>query len=990
MENGQLLQWKARQRLERIVSDLLDLRERDKNAHRGKGGNWDRYHNTITINGGRGSGKTTFIQSFLDQVETSSFGDTEKISSKTIQVLNVIDPTLVENKENIIVTIISNIWMIVKAARDHHSAPDGSWKDQYKRAENALRKLAGGLCLLDGIGSPNHYDQAWDDPQIILQKGLSKARDGSAFARDFHDFLDACLECLGKKVFLLAFDDIDTQFERGWPVLEAIRKYLASSAMVVLLSGDLDLYTKLVRRAQYVNLGDTLLRHDRPNRAHHAEADLKPWEDDPIKRAVDHLEEQYLLKILKPENRITLSPLGTIVTDLGAEGKKISVSPNGRAEKGKSLVEAIDTVFEHILRAGGGEDVSLHRTVLLGFPVRTVLQFLRIASDVMFAPNPDEKALRDVVARLPHLFASGLYHFDLSPLAIAEGDEFDLTQEMIRWCTGAKLWGSAYGLRPEYGDRDRDMVAMVLAVAFSQRFWSRPGDALSYMISIGLTREFVTRLGEDKTRAIIHYLGSDRRERLSSIARRAIGVQANLTQTRAMSGGVVPVAGAKIDTPNALRALYGVEYQSLGEDGFNPPDGFLWDDSPIKEWFQAIEDAWGGAKGIASQKMPYKSYVYNTLESLAKGDGERSGRVRLASGITENARGEDTTYLSIFTLLASIGDLLALDPEHRAAEDVAIEVRRLTQVRAYPAPPWVSRNDGAQSEGTSEDWDDDGSEDDQGEASRVSDFDGYVAAWLRSVSAKRIPLSATIYSRIMARFYYTLLRMDEALTPREIYAGHVLHRQIVAFLNAVLVEEIMASHPKMVYTLNNPTRDDTPFWVNFPFRSDRKEQEKGLDYRIDWEDLPLFHLFFSCPFFGLFLCPKETVKGKSWNLWETQLRHWPVLGVDDEGSDDEDELSGVDFDEFDALLDHKKSTLSVTLKGVAFLNLWAPLNSVPVFKGRMERPIWGDWAPRRPRKPPVPPKGPPIPPKSLRSMEGRRRAGEVARNEDDDRSSSEE
>jgi hypothetical protein len=104
--------------------------------------------------------------------------------------------------------------------------------------------------------------------------------------------------------------------------------------------------------------------------------------------------------------------------------------------------------------------------------------------------------------------------------------------------------------------------------------------------------------------------------------------------------------------------------------------------------------------------------------------------------------------------------------------------------------------------------------------------------------------------------------MDEELGPKDIYAGLVFHRQIVAFFNAVLVEEMLARRVPVV-TLDNPTTSDLPFWSNF--RSWQRERE-GI------KSESLFDLMFSCPLFALFLQPTSSISGKNWNLWDVQLK----------------------------------------------------------------------------------------------------------------------
>ena len=70
------------------------------------------------------------------------------------------------------------------------------------------------------------------------------------------------LEVMGKKAFVLTFDDVDTNFRHGHVILETIRKYLTSKQLIILLSGDLDLYGRLIRKNIYSTFGGDILQHD--------------------------------------------------------------------------------------------------------------------------------------------------------------------------------------------------------------------------------------------------------------------------------------------------------------------------------------------------------------------------------------------------------------------------------------------------------------------------------------------------------------------------------------------------------------------------------------------------------------------------------------------------------------------------------------------------------------------------------------------------------
>ncbi|MFP3519645.1 hypothetical protein SB766_26035, partial [Pseudomonas sp. SIMBA_077] len=90
-------------------------------------------------------------------------------------------------------------------------------------------------------------------------------------------------------------DDIDTNFRRGWPVLEVLRRYFTSPRFIVVLSGDIDLYTLLVRGKQWDQFSERQLHFDKT-------------QEKGLREMVNHLQGQYMLKVLPPRNRIPLLP----------------------------------------------------------------------------------------------------------------------------------------------------------------------------------------------------------------------------------------------------------------------------------------------------------------------------------------------------------------------------------------------------------------------------------------------------------------------------------------------------------------------------------------------------------------------------------------------------------------------------------------------------------------------------------------------------------
>ena len=111
----------------------------------------DRRHDTILIDGERGAGKTTFILNMFNEID-----------SNTIENLDILDPTLIENKEHILINIISRIKKKTDNFFTYKSVSRNVDHELYGYWKNQLSKLAAGLSLLDGIGSSKLSGEIWD------------------------------------------------------------------------------------------------------------------------------------------------------------------------------------------------------------------------------------------------------------------------------------------------------------------------------------------------------------------------------------------------------------------------------------------------------------------------------------------------------------------------------------------------------------------------------------------------------------------------------------------------------------------------------------------------------------------------------------------------------------------------------------------------------------------------------------------------------------
>lgn len=300
-------------------------------------------YRTIGIFGDRGSGKTSFMISLLNQCKNELKDD--------VEVLRMIDPTLVEHKKPIILCVISMIQQKVEAVL---RSKECSTTDTYelKRAwDKVMTQISRGIFAIDNVGN-DYNNSLWQDEAYVMHTGLTKVNDANEFEANLRKMTTMALDILNKKAFILAFDDIDVDVEQGWNVLEALRRYLSDTRIISIVSGNIKLYGSLVRYELCKN--------------------LKMPDDTHRELMANELESQYMLKLLNPYNRINLLSLGQLL-----QNSEITV--NVKTEK---VVSELTQQYLNILNDLGIIDIPSKNTFkdfLLSMSLRSQIHFLKDA-----------------------------------------------------------------------------------------------------------------------------------------------------------------------------------------------------------------------------------------------------------------------------------------------------------------------------------------------------------------------------------------------------------------------------------------------------------------------------------------------------------------------------------------------------------------------------------------------------------------------------------
>ena len=434
-----------------------------------------RSHNTISIFGDRGVGKTSFLLSLREQYKNSD----------NIFLLPIVDPTLIEEKGHIFLLLITIIDDIVQ--RYINENIKNYEKEEinriYSQWTDKKNELARGIPSLDRVGL-TYEEPQWQEDEYVMTRGMQSVSAAFKLELHFHELIDIALKIIKKKAFLLLFDDIDVDFRKGWSVLECIRKYLTTPQIIILLSGNMKLYSKNVRSQQWKNLGKALLKN---------EVDLAKDRLEDYTQMVDQLESQYLLKVLKSENRIYLH---SIYENNLMYGIKYMVIDEESAEE-KEIQLYYRDIF-NMYGIHGVTAVNKFVNFMMNASARTQLHFIYNA----------KLAMGDSILSTINPFISRIY---------AQGVNIDLSVNyryfniiLLKYLIEKNQVEEGYQLLPNFYDSDRNSVMAGFSFIFTQLVKKNPSLIFEYWSKVTYLRNVVMLLDYDKDsiKSVYRYLSS--------------------------------------------------------------------------------------------------------------------------------------------------------------------------------------------------------------------------------------------------------------------------------------------------------------------------------------------------------------------------------------------------------------------------------------------------------------------------------------------------
>ncbi|GAB6040776.1 hypothetical protein [Endothiovibrio diazotrophicus] len=295
-----------------------------------------RTHQILFVEGERGAGKTTFLLNlplYLRQRDPDLAGK--------FQVLDPIDPTLIDDTDHFVSTILAHVMNAVRprlnaletglAPHPGRPQPQDDLLDPYFNAcQDAMDALEALADQKSGRGSS----------MIALKQ------EGMGLEAHLNLFFHYASRIFNRKALILPIDDIDMDPKHGYEVLEVLRKHLVSPYVVPVVTGVERVYHRIAHR-------------------HFAEGYAPKKKDDPRElKPEDNFAAAYIDKIFPHPKRIQLRTINDILGD-----KEVRLIADHRPDK-----PAREIAYKEFVTAVRGlvlNGVARPRTLDIGLCYRT-------------------------------------------------------------------------------------------------------------------------------------------------------------------------------------------------------------------------------------------------------------------------------------------------------------------------------------------------------------------------------------------------------------------------------------------------------------------------------------------------------------------------------------------------------------------------------------------------------------------------------------------
>lgn len=766
------------------------------------------------IDGTRGAGKSTFMHNTLRLISKKNTGIDD------LAVVACLDPSRIETNEILLLALLHALKekverVLTLPARSEHD------RDDRKKWEKAFRQVAGGLVMFQ----KDHHPLNELDEDLFLDIGIERTGHSAKLRENLAQLFEVACEVLNVKALLFAFDDADTNSKHAIALLELIRNYLDTPRALVLLTGDLELYSLLVRQ----NFRKELTQ-DKPSEwgGQNAANDRSIQQS----RMLDHLEEQYLLKLFPVQERHTLFPLWRLADETGTQTAKANYQVKVNDKEPEALIPFVNGQIKTGFRLTTSTDINLYTEFFLMQPLRSVLQTLARIASVDAQTNAQAYAHEFGQAMIA-MSLQNLYQANIAVDELVAENFHALTETVFEIAMADGDPDTSAYLRPTSAEVHNRSAMFGLSAAVAQQLRGKPGTCITYLLrGPGMVKLMHDAIDSNKRnldadalmKEFRRYMGPGRKEDALGWSRFA---------SAALAGEY---------TSSTIRFnRYGI--LGLNQKGGGSGDGAL---TSFKTAFNA--------RGKVEKRYPAAAF---SLVNLS-GSGTK-------------------TLASIYNILGLVGKLLTLTEKSawRASNPEQHKIDIFNQLLGFfpntnsvAFPVWIKLQD----PGTDED--ENGND--------LGDQKDLIKAWvdpihiwlINAVALKTyIAPSSVMLGKVVTRLFYGLENISDALrinvsTYSTDFAS-AMELFALCVVNAFLAEEsayhMTETGESKRIILDNPRTSATDYL--------KRLNAKVKDNPVDFKKLPLTTIIATCPFITGLISDETAKAGWPFNAGITDLNN---------------------------------------------------------------------------------------------------------------------
>lgn len=424
------------------------------------------------IDGSRGSGKSTLMRAVRQALVKGDEHNVLVAPADRLYLLADIDPTELGKGENFFLYLLGCIYKLLDECYKKNNRQDDEI-EQIRYALEDLRKMSAGLqILMDSNGAL----KGSSNPDFFLEKCVEKCADSMLIRQRLNSLLDRVSHIVHRDVFLVCIDDADLNFSKCEDVLEYVRKYMQSPRLIFLFAGDMQLYSHIVRGMLIRGFDDKLFSHDTYN----AEQRIQ---------MLDHLEDQYLLKLFPSENRMNLGSFSSMLRNAYRIKLNFKSTWNGKQEE-----MALPFLNYYLSKVADKASMPILREFIGKLPLRSALYLLRYwyRATLNHDVTPE-----NISAGVQQIALQSLIKHDVDYTALQGGELTTLIREIFRFYVQDIPIEKDLSLRPTGGDNSALIVCFylsTLAVGATSPMYAK----LAYFITMNPLWKNIRQKANDK------------------------------------------------------------------------------------------------------------------------------------------------------------------------------------------------------------------------------------------------------------------------------------------------------------------------------------------------------------------------------------------------------------------------------------------------------------------------------------------------------------